>query len=153
MGSGRGFGPGIEFTMARLTEAELLVVRGLIEEEPSSLHRPGEYPWQRDRSSYVAALVSQRFVKYESSNGFVNVADTFTEVLKFSSIPDSIEIHVLDFAVEVRFLNVRGGRNESITISAGNFYEPGIVYEAVEARNLVALSVARIQVVGKWVYP
>lgn len=137
--------------MARLNEAELAVLRRLIEEEPVSDARSFEYPPGRDRDYYRPALVTTRFCRYESTNGFVNVADAFAEVLKFSSLPDSIEIFVLDFSAVIRFLHDRGGQNESITINAGNFYEPGIVYEIIEARNLVAASVARIQVVGKWV--
>jgi len=127
------------------------VLRALTEEEPGAAPPFPVYPSDRDRDFYRPGLITARFCRYESTKGFVNVADVFTGVLKFSSLPDSIEIFVVDFAAEIRFLHDRGGSNESITLSAGNFYEPGLVYEILEARNLAAGSVARVQVVGKWV--
>lgn len=138
--------------MGRLTEAELAVLRPLIEEEPS--HGPGtfQYPGDRDRDDYIRSLVTTRFCRYESTKGYVNVADTDTEVIEFSGIPDSIEIWILDNDVLLTFLNDAGGSNEPIQVNAGNFYEPGIVYRRLIARNATSGLVARLQAVAKWVY-
>lgn len=136
----------------RLTEAEISALQGRLRDEPGAYPPLPEFPDPRDRDYQHRAFITSRYLRYESTNGYVNVADAYTRVIKFSSIPDSIELWVLDFSVEVQFLNDVGGKNESITINAGNFYEPGIAYESIVARNLVTLSIGRIQVVAKWVY-
>lgn len=138
--------------MVRVSEEVLADLRRQIEEEPS--HGPGtfQFPGARGEEGYHAALVSGRYCRYESTKGYVNVADIDTEVIEFSGIPDSIEIFVLDHDVLLTFLNTAGGVNEPIQVNASNFYEPGIVYRRLIARNAVALSIGRIQVVAKWVY-
>lgn len=138
--------------MARLSEAQLTVLRALIEEEPSSGVRSFEYPPDRERDSYRQSLVTQRYLRYEATVGYISLGTDDAEVIEFSGCPDSIEIFVLDFAAIIKFVNLRGETNEGIQIEAANFYEPGIVYKTVVARNAVAGSVARIQVVAKWVY-
>lgn len=136
----------------RLSEQQLAALRLLIEEEPSGPHAPGEYPIGRERDDWRPSLITTRFCRYESTNGYVVVNDAYTQVIEFSSLPDSIEVWVLDNNIEIQFLSEIGGRNESITLNAGNFYEPGIVYRSLVARNLVAAAVGRIQVVAKWSY-
>jgi len=138
--------------MVKLSEEALADIRRQIEEEPS--HGPGtfRFPGRREEEGYNPGVITNRFTRYESTKGYVNVADVDTEVIEFSGIPDSIEIFVLDFDVYVTFVNDRGGVNEPILINAANFYDPGIVYRRVLARNLVAGSVGRIQVVAKWAW-
>ena len=137
--------------MARLTEDELMVLRRLIEEEPSHGFSDVQYPGLRDRESYRRGMVTQRYLRYEATPGYISLATAAAEVIEFSGCPDSIEIFVLDFAAIISFVNLRGEVNEGIQIEAANFYEPGIVYKTVVARNAVAGSVARIQIVGKWI--
>lgn len=138
--------------MVRVSEEALADIRRQIEEEPS--HGPGgfRFPGAREADDYHAALISGRFCRYESTKGYVNVADVDRQVIEFSGIPDSIEIFVLDNDILVTFLNDAGGVNEPIQVNSANFYEPGIVYRRLIARNAVALAVGRIQVVAKWVY-
>lgn len=134
-----------------LTEAQLGALRVLIEEEPGGHVSPGAYPLGRERAEYVEVMRTARYSRYESTNGYVFVADVFTEVIEFSSMPDAVEIFVLDHDIELELVNVLGGKNESVTILANNHWEPGIVYRHLLARNLIAGVIGRIQVVAKWV--
>jgi len=138
--------------MVRISEEALADIRRQIEEEPS--HGPGafRYPGPLSREIDSPAWVTQRYRRYESTKGYVNVGTSDAEVIDFSGVPDSIEIWVLDNDVLITFVTEEGAANEVIQVNANNFYEPGIVYRRVLARNVTAGLVGRIQVVAKWAY-
>ena len=137
--------------MVRLTEQEIAVLSGLLDDERRGAPGLHGFPGMRPVEDARPGLVTQRFLRYESTKGYITVADADTEIIEFSGMPDSIEIWVLTNNVLVTFVNVEGAANEPIQVNASNFYEPGIAYRRVIARNAVAGVVGTIQVVGKWV--
>ncbi len=141
----------MEFSRA-LGEAAIAALRQRIEEEPEGRHAPGEYPLGREREPSLMSLITRRYYRYEATAGFLSVGDSYGQVIEFSSLPDAIELFVLDQSVDVQFLADVGGRNEPITIPANLFYEPGIVYRSLIAKNTTAGLTGRIQVVAKWAY-
>lgn len=108
------------------------------------------YPEPRVRAALPAAPLSDRFERWETSAGFLALTDTLADVLRFSGQPDAIELWIEDNDAVLQFTDRAGADLESITVRAGQFYEPRIPCSVVRGRNETAGLTARVQIVGKW---
>lgn len=85
-----------------------------------------------------------------SSQGFIALADTMADILRLPGIPDTLEIQVLDNAAIVSVTDEQRRDAQEITIAAGTSTDTLPRDRLIRARNAVALSVARIQILARW---
>lgn len=98
-------------------------------------------------------LVTDSFVRVQSTQGFVMVQDAMTDVIAFSGTPDRIDLWCRTFDAVVVFTDEQNRDSDEIRIVAADFYSSQIKARKVRARNQVAGSAAILQVVGKWGRP
>lgn len=97
-----------------------------------------------------AAVLTDTFRDYQTTNGYITLGDALTNVLTFSGCPDRIEVSVLTFPALVQFTDHTGREGPEIRIEANAAYDSQIRANKVKARNATAGSNAQIQVIGKW---
>jgi hypothetical protein len=96
------------------------------------------------------ALLTDTFLDYQSTKGYVTIGDTVADVLAFSGFPDRIEITVLTFPAIVNLTDEQNREGPDIRIEAFGAYDAQIRARKVRARNATAGSNALVQVIGKW---
>jgi hypothetical protein len=111
------------------------------------------FPSPRARARGAPTLIGEKYERYESTAGFVAVADTDTEVITFSGRPDSIVLHALVGAVLVTLTDRLDRQTHVIPVGIGETIETHIAAERVLARENVAAAGATLSVVGKWAEP
>lgn len=108
------------------------------------------FPEARPREVGPPSLIGEKYERYESTAGFVAVADTDTEVITFSGRPDSIVLSALVGAVLVTLTDRLNRESHVIPVRIGETIETHISRERVLARENVAAAGATLSVVGKY---
>ncbi len=108
------------------------------------------FPLERRREQPETAPGAEPFAQYEGTVGFVAVADTFGEIIRFSGYPDSIVLTARVAAARVRIRDLTTNAVGEIGVNAGQQIETRLVGRIVEAQEVVAAAGAELSVVGKW---
>lgn len=95
-------------------------------------------------------LLSERFERYEATEGEITLSDTDTVILRFSGYPDSIFLQARTFGALVTLCDFLEREEDPIVIHAGENFETHISRPIVKARNLTAGSNSLFSVHGKW---
>ena len=113
---------------------------------------PLTYPVARERPALLAATLTDRFKRIETSGGFVTLGDADAEVLVFSGVPDRIEV-LVELNDAILTPQTRGRAEvETITMRAGQSYMLDAAYCRIVARNATAGLNARVQVIGRYAW-
>ncbi len=99
------------------------------------------------------SILTDTFLGYQSTEGYVTLADTLADLITFSGQPDRIELTCLSFPALVQFTDEHGRVRPEIRIEAGGAYDAQLRARKVRARNATAGSNALVQVIGKWAVP
>jgi hypothetical protein len=99
------------------------------------------------------AMTVEKYERYESTVGFVAVADDDAEVITFSGRPDSIVLHALVANCLVTLTDRLNRQTHVIPVGIGETIETHVAAERVLARENVAGGGATLSVVGKWAEP
>ncbi len=112
-----------------------------------------DYPAPRPRPEGARPGLVEKYERYQSTEGFLAVADTDTEVITFAGRPDSIVLtaRVADAIVTLR--SRWGSETDEFPVLAGATLETRLSAEVVFARERVAAAGAELFVVGKWAQP
>jgi len=108
------------------------------------------YPEPRERWTAPAAVLTDRFTRAETTRGFVTLGDTDAEIILFSGTPNRIEllVELFDAIITPR---TRGEQEiQTITMRAGQSLQLDLGVGIIVARNAVAGSNARLQVIGRY---
>jgi len=95
-------------------------------------------------------VLTDTFREQQTTSGFVTVADADADVLVFAGRPVRVEIVVELFDVIVSLRDRTLRVSDEITLRAGQRYEWQLAGDRVVARNAVAGSAGRVQVIGQW---
>lgn len=111
---------------------------------------PVRYPAARERPALPAAGLTDRFERVETTRGFVTLGDTDAEVINFSGTPNRIEVlcELFDAILTPRARGV--SEIQTITMRAGQSLDLDLGVSVLVARNAVAGSNARLQVIGRY---
>lgn len=107
-------------------------------------------PPPRDHIPRPAPRISEKFERYEGTQGEVTLGDTDSTVIHFSGYPDTIFVQARTFGALVTFTDFLGREESPMVVHAGENFETHISRPIVKARNLTAGSNSLLSVVGKW---
>jgi hypothetical protein len=94
--------------------------------------------------------VVEKYGRYQSTAGFVAVADVDTDVISFAGRPDSIVLQARVADVLVTLTDELDRETHVIAVVAGEPIETHIGRRRVVARERVAAGGAELFVLGKW---
>jgi len=114
---------------------------------------PWGFPSPRPRAHGAPLVLGEKFERYESTNGFVAVADTDDEIITFSGKPDCIVLKALVANVLATLTDRLDRQTHVIPVGIGETVTTYISAERVRARENVAGGGATLSVVGKWAEP
>lgn len=98
-------------------------------------------------------IVATKYERYESTNGPQTLADTDTELIRFSGRPDQITLSARAFGALVTLSDRVSRETHFVAVQAGETINSDISREIVTARNLLAGSNCILHVTGKWALP
>jgi len=108
------------------------------------------YPEPRERWPASEAVLTDRFARVETTRGFVTLGDTDAEVLVFSGVPERVELIVELFDAIITPRSRARSEDFTVTMRAGQSHKLDVSAERILARNAVAGSNARLQVIGRY---
>ena len=108
------------------------------------------YPAARTRERETWPRLEAIFPRHESTRGYVICGTANATIIMFSGTPDRVEIWAELNDLIVTLTDLLEREEATVTIRAGQYWEPSIPCRQVIARNAVAGSIGQIQVVGKW---
>jgi len=111
------------------------------------------YPPGVIRAPGAPYIVSEKFGRYETVQAVLGATTAFTELGRFSGIPDQVDVWASAAGLDVRLRDTAFPEESAVRTIANDWVRNVAARRVVEARDPAGAGGQTVSVVGKWAEP